>query len=276
MERGEVWRRFDAMEVRLTATTSARMLELAGLREGQRVLDVATGRGEPAIRAAHRVGEHGAVLGIDVDASVLALARARADAEGVTNLELRVADVVTEPTAVPAAAFDVALARWGLMYMTTPVTALATIRRALVHDGVLVLAVWVEPERVPFLSLPQRVLSQWRTIPPLDHDAPGMFHYADPERLRRDVETAGFHIVHAEERETAVVETDSEDELLAWVMAFGGVAAVARELSDDERQAWARALVRAVTAANADGAMRLGGVTRLVVARPSPPPSTQP
>jgi SAM-dependent methyltransferase len=269
MGHGEVWRRFDAMEARLTAPTSERMLELGGVREGQRVLDIATGRGEPAIRAAHRVGPTGSVLGIDVDASVLAMARERADAEGIANLELRVADLASAADAVATAAFDVALARWGLMFMASPVAAMTTIRRALVDDGVLVLAVWAEPERVPFMSLPRRVLSSWRALPPWDLDVPGIFYYADPERLRGDIEAAGLHVAHVEERETAVMKVDTEAELLAWVMTFAGVAPSVRALSDDERHAWEQALVRAVVDANADGAMRLGGVTRIVVCTPS-------
>jgi len=273
IERGEVWRRFDAMEARLTAATSERMLELAGVRPGQRVLDIATGRGEPAIRAAHRVGRAGSVLGVDIDPSVLSMARARAELEGIANLELRLADVASDADAVPTSAFDVALARWGLMFMSTPVAAMTTIRRALVDTGVLVLAVWAEPERVPWATVPRRVLSRWRDLPPFDCNVPGTFYYADSERLRTDVAAAGLRIDHVEERETAVMEADTEAELLAWVMAFGGVATAVHELSEHDRRAWERALVRSVTENDAEGRMRLGGVTRLVVARPSPPRS---
>jgi hypothetical protein len=49
-------RHFYAMESRLTAGVSERMLDLAGLRAGMRVLDLASGRGEPLLRAAERVG----------------------------------------------------------------------------------------------------------------------------------------------------------------------------------------------------------------------------
>ena len=61
----EFWRRYDALESRLTAGLSERMLELAGLSPGQCVLDLASGRGEPALRAAARVGPHGHVLGVE-------------------------------------------------------------------------------------------------------------------------------------------------------------------------------------------------------------------
>ena len=57
-------RRYDEMESRLTASVSERMLDLACLRPGMRVLDVASGMGEPSLRAAHRVGPSGFVLGI--------------------------------------------------------------------------------------------------------------------------------------------------------------------------------------------------------------------
>jgi ubiquinone/menaquinone biosynthesis C-methylase UbiE len=61
----DVWRAYDSMEVRLSAPLSERMLDVAGIGPGQRVLDLATGRGEPAIRAAHRVAPKGYVLGVD-------------------------------------------------------------------------------------------------------------------------------------------------------------------------------------------------------------------
>ena len=70
------------MEARLTAPLSERMLALAKLGPGMRVLDLATGRGEPAISAAHRVGPTGAVFGVDLSAAMLEIARERAAREG--------------------------------------------------------------------------------------------------------------------------------------------------------------------------------------------------
>src|SRR5690349_9538191 len=86
------WRRYDEIEARLTAPVSERMLDLAQLRPGMRVLDIASGRGEPSLRAAHRVGPSGSVLGIDRNEGVLEMARELARAQGLTNVEFRVAD----------------------------------------------------------------------------------------------------------------------------------------------------------------------------------------
>ena len=67
----DIWRRYDAIESRLTTPLSERMLDLAGLQAGMHVLDLATGRGEPALRAAARVSSQGSVLGIDLSGAML-------------------------------------------------------------------------------------------------------------------------------------------------------------------------------------------------------------
>ncbi|HEX7688176.1 MAG TPA: methyltransferase domain-containing protein, partial [Burkholderiaceae bacterium] len=108
----DAWRRYDADEARLSAHVSERMLDLAGLRAGARVLDIASGRGEPAVRAARRVAPDGVVVGTDRSDEMLAFARARAVAESVANLSLRVADGETL-AGIPDGAFDAALCRWG-------------------------------------------------------------------------------------------------------------------------------------------------------------------
>src|SRR4051812_41923769 len=150
----EVWRRYDRMEARLTAPLSERMLDLAGLVPGMRVLDLATGRGEPAIRAARRVGPRGLVLGVELSGALLQMAREQAERQGIANLDLRVGDA--ESLDLPRGQFHAATVRWGLMYMSSPVAALENARRALVAAGVLVAAFWAEPERVQYYTLPRR------------------------------------------------------------------------------------------------------------------------
>src|SRR6185295_9826743 len=135
----EIWRRYDAIESRLTAPLSERMLDLAGLQAGMHVLDLATGRGEPALRAASRVGAQGSVLGVDLSGAMLRMAREAADRDGLTNLVLREGDAESLDD-LPRNHFHAATIRWGLMYMEAPVAALSTARRALLPTGVLVAA----------------------------------------------------------------------------------------------------------------------------------------
>ena len=263
----EVWRTYDAMEVRLTAPLTERMLDLAGTRPGMRLLDLGTGRGEPAISAARRVGPSGFVLGVDVSASMLDMARQRAAREGVTNLELRVMNAEALE-GIPTAYVDATLARWGLMYMGSPVAALGGARRAMVPSGVLVAAVWAEPERVPYFSLPRRVLERHRPLPPIDFAAPGTFRFADPERLQRDFRDAGLRIEHVEEMEIPVMEAETAAELVAWVRAFG-LTRLLNDLPEQAQAHWEEELAQEAESLRKDGFVRLGGVTRIVVASSS-------
>jgi len=257
------------MEARLTAPLSARMLDLAGIAPGMRVLDLASGRGEPAIAAAHRVGPRGRVLGVDVSAEMLAMARERAEREGVDNLELRAMDAA-DVGQLQGADFDATLARWGLMYMDSPVAALKGARAAMAPGGVLAAAVWAEPERVPYSTLPRRLLQAYRPLPPVDFAAPGTFYYADPERLPGDLKRAGFVVEHTEEMELPVLEVSTADELIAWTRAFG-MNRLRDELPDDAQRAWEADMAREAELLREGGFIRLGGVTRVVVARSGEP-----
>jgi ubiquinone/menaquinone biosynthesis C-methylase UbiE len=260
----DIWRAYDSMEARLSAPLSERMLDLAGIGPGKRVLDLATGRGEPAIRAAHRVAPNGYVLGVDPAHSMLAMARERATREGVTHLELRVLDA-TRLEGVPTSYFDAALMRWGLMFVDRPVAALRAARRAMVPSSPLVIAVWAAPERAPFFALPRRVLAPYRPLPPIDPEAPGMFRYADPERLRRDLEDAGFRVVHQEEIDVPVMELETVAEVITYTRAFG-LTRLLNDLPEEAQRAWEESFAKEVEAFRDGSVIRLGGVTRVVVA----------
>lgn len=262
----EVWREYDETELRLTAPLSERMMDLARLGPGMRVLDLATGRGEPAVRVARRVAPGGMVVGVDVSKAMLRMARERADREGIANLELIGTDAETL-LGVEATRFDATVVRWGLMYLDSPVAALKSARRAMVSAGILVAAVWAEPERVPYYTLPRFVLERYRALPPADPEAPGTFRYADLGRLQRDFAAAGFTIEHIEEIDVEVMEAATDAELVAWTRAFG-LTQLLNNLPAETQQAWEADLVRIAEPLRVDGYVRLGGVTRIVVASP--------
>jgi len=259
------WRRYDEAEQRLSAHVSERMLDLAGVRQGSRVLDIATGRGEPAVRAAARVAPGGGVIGTDISADMLDFARARAAAAGVT-LDLRVTDGETL-AAVTERDFDAALCRWGIMFFAQPRASLAAIRQRLRPGAPFVAAVWGAPAQVSWWALPREVLARHARLPPLDLAQPGPFRHAAPETLRADLAAAGFELEHEEDLGTAVMETATIEGVIDWCLAFGLACLLADQPAavDD---AWRRDMAEAAQRhRDADGMFRLGGVTRLVVAR---------
>jgi len=262
----EAWQRYDDDEQRLSAHISERMLDLAEVRPGSRVLDIATGRGEPAVRAAARAAPDGFVLGTDISDAMLDFARARAAAKSVTNLRLHVTDGETL-AGVPEQAFDAALCRWGLMFFNRPRQALESVRRCLRPGGKIVAALWAAPEQVSWCALPRAVLARHVELPAIDGAAPGPFRYAAAETFRADLTGAGFSVDHEEELTTSLMEAATPDGLVEWCLAFG----FARMLVDQPESvstAWRRdMLAEAERYRDADGMYRLGGVTRLVVGR---------
>ena len=94
---------------------SARLIEAAGIKEGQSVLDVATGTGLVAVEAARRVGSSGRVVGIDISPRMLAQARRKIDALGLQNIELREGDACAAEW--PEDGFDLILCSAALVFM---------------------------------------------------------------------------------------------------------------------------------------------------------------
>lgn len=265
-ERVAIVRRYHDMESRLTAPVSERMLDLAQLRPGMRVLDVASGMGEPSLRAAHRVGPSGFVLGTDLVDGMLEVARDTARAQGLSNIEFRAADA--ETLELPEQSFDVATVRWGLMTMPRPERALERIWRALRPSGLLVFSCWGGPEQVEYASLPRRTMARFRPLPPVEPDAPGVFRFADPEQLRPMLTRSGFAMEHVESMHIPVMEAADGAEVVRWIRGFGGpVAKLAQELPLEEQQAWEEEVIRECEPYRTGDKILLGGVTWLAVAR---------
>lgn len=254
------------MESRLTAAVSERMLDLAGLRPGMRVLDVASGMGEPSLRAAQRVGPSGFVLGTDLVDGMLEVAREQARALALSNVEFRAGDA--ETLELPQQSFDAATVRWALMYMPRPERALEQIWRALRPSGLLVCATWGGPEQVEYASLPRRTMARFRPLPVVEPDAPSVFRFADPERFGALLTRGGFTVEHVESMHIPVMEAADGAGVVRWIRGFGGpVAKLAQELTPEEQRAWEEEVIRECEHYRTGGKVQLGGATWLVVAR---------
>jgi len=152
---------------RLTDQVTGYLFEVLALRPGERVLDVGCGGGKTSIEAARAVGAEGSVVGADVSAPLNRLARQRAEAAGVGNVEFQVVDVQVDP--VEGAPFGVAMSQFGVMFFDEPVTAFANIRAHLEPGARLAFACWQSAERNPWFF--STAIAEFLPAPP--EPAPG-------------------------------------------------------------------------------------------------------
>jgi SAM-dependent methyltransferase len=186
--------RYDAM----TRAFGDVMLDAAELSPGQRVLDVGCGNGATTLDAAHRVQPRGEVVGVDLSPPMLALARQRAAAVALDNLDFLEADAQVHQFG--EGAFDVVVSRNGLMFFDDPDAAFANLARALRPRGRLAFVAWQGLERSEWISVPGVAAAPHVGIPEgIEPNAPGPFGLADPDRTRGILERAGFVDIGLEE-----------------------------------------------------------------------------
>lgn len=175
---------------------SERLIELAGLEPGYRVLDIATGIGEPALSAARAVAPSGEVVATDQAADMLAIAGKRARAAELDNISFQQMD--GELLYEVEGHFDAVLCRWGLMFFPMLDLALRNIQQCLDNGGRLAAAVWSTPDRVPSISLSMNVVRELLDVDPPPPGTPHPFALADREALQQAFLAAGFSNVKCE------------------------------------------------------------------------------
>ena len=190
------WRRSGVARTQVLAPLTERMLDLAGVGVGYRVLDVAAGTGEQTLAAARRVGPTGAVLATDIAVQMLALAAEAAAQAGLRNVETRVLDA--RDLDLEPGSFDAAISRLALMLLPERALALAGIHRALKPGKKFVALVMATAGECPFIALPMGIAARRGWTPQAPFGDPGMFALGDPAVLEAAYRDAGFREVAVE------------------------------------------------------------------------------
>lgn len=174
----------------LAGATDA-MLEMAGVRPGARVLDVAAGAGEQTLTIAERVGPSGFVLATDLSPAIVALAQANAQRAGHRHVRVQVAD--GEQLGVEASSFDAAVSRLGVMFFPNPLQGLVEMRNALRPGGGVCTMVFAGPERNPCITILMSTALKHAGLPPRDPYPPGgLLSLGQPGLVDRLFTQAGF------------------------------------------------------------------------------------
>jgi SAM-dependent methyltransferase len=251
------WRRHDKRLHESTAPITEQLIAKLRLQPGHHVLDIACGTGQPAIPIARLVGPTGGVTAFDFAPDMLAFAREKAAAEGLTNIDFRVSD--GEAVDVPDNSYDAVATRFGLMFMPDPAGCLARAWRALKPGGRLSAVVWAGPDRNGWAAMPMGIIRRRLNLDPPPPGTPGLFALGDPARLRQVVESAGFKNVQVEPVEAVMVDFDSGRDYWQYTLDLAGpIASLYGSMPADEQAATAAEVTKA--AEGTDGRVRLTGV----------------
>lgn len=165
------------------------LIEEAQIREGDHVLDIAGGTGEPSLTIAEAVGSQGAVVCTDVEAGMVAAARREAEKRGVTNIKFQ--QSAAESLAFKVNSFDVVVSRLGAMFFADVAAAISETLRVTKPNGRISFAVWHNRDFNPFFHAVTSAMARYVEYPPEDPNAPGGFRFSDSGKLAGILEKCG-------------------------------------------------------------------------------------
>ena len=192
-ERADVWHRGKARRQETTGAATQMMIDLANIRVGDRVLEVAAGTGDLSMIVARRVGPNGHVLATDISASMLNRAAQAAREAGLTNVETRVMNA--ENLELDASSFDAVMCRSALMLFPHPLKALTLMQRVVKPEGRVAVTVHSTPESNPYHGLPLAIVRRVGNMATPPPEQPGMFALAGPGVLEETFRKSGLHDV---------------------------------------------------------------------------------
>jgi SAM-dependent methyltransferase len=251
----------ELLELQL-APLGRRALQVLAPKSGESVLDIGCGGGTTSLDLARAVAPDGTVVGVDLSAAVLAFAQR--DAEGYERVRFVQGDAQVYP--FEPASFDAAYSRFGVMFFADPIAAFVNVRRSLLPGGRLAFVCWRALEENPLDILPLRAASAHLPPQPAhDPDAPGPFAFANPDRVRDILKSAGFGEIVITAHDEQVGSGDL-DAMLAVCSRVGALGKILRE-NPEHRSAALPAVRSALAAYDGPDGVKLTAATWVVTAR---------
>jgi SAM-dependent methyltransferase len=229
---GQRWAQHQVALDRALRPFGEAVLVRVSVRAGERVLDVGCGCGDTTLALGALVKATGAVCGVDVSATLLERARARA--AGLGQLRFLEADAAVHRFEAP---FDLVFSRFGVMFFADPTAAFANLRKALSARGRLGFVCWRTFRENPWASVPVEVVRSVLTNAPgiSDDDGPGPYAFADRDKVEGMLVNAGFRDIELERFDAELVlSTTGLDDAVVFAISAGPAA---RLLVDAPREA---------------------------------------
>jgi SAM-dependent methyltransferase len=259
------WRKWSELIDAAASAISQRLVELADVKPGDRVLDVAAGYGEPSLTAAKAAGPDGSVVATDISAEMLSYGRERAAATALDNIEFVESDASSLD--YPEGSFDAAVSRWGIIFEPDAEGAAARVRSFLKPGGRFAISSWGSPDRVPFLAIPMKTVMEKLQVPPPPPGTPGPLSRPTPEALGGLLEAGGFSDVEVEEA-NVTIGLESAEQFTTFVREIAPpiTAMMSSHPKEVQAEAWA-AITDAVRQTAGDGEVTFANLVLMAAGR---------
>jgi SAM-dependent methyltransferase len=233
----EAWYRWSSTLNQWLGDATEKMLDMAGVKSGDHVLDIAAGAGEQSITVAKRVGSSGYVLATDISSNILEYAKQMAQQAGISNIETKIMD--GENLTLQDETFDAVVSRVGLIYFPDQQKALKEMLRVLKRGGKVAAIVYSTPEKNKFFSLPVSIIRSRAKLPPPLPGQPGPFSLGAEGIIEKAFTQAGFINVRSE-RVDSPLQLSSASECVRFEKeSFGALHQMMSSLSDsDKKSVW--------------------------------------
>jgi len=201
-----------------------KLLEMANLQRGEKLIDIACGTGLVSFPAAEKVGPNGFVLGTDISDGMVKICTETAEERNLNNIQFKRMDA--EALDVPGEEYHLALCALGLMYVPDPIKALKEMHRVIKPGARAVAAVWGQRDHCGWAEIFEIVDKRVAT-----EVCPMFFNLGNGDVLKRSFEMAGFSNVRVEKLNT-VLNYNSDEEAYGAAFAGGPVALAYHKFSD--------------------------------------------
>ena len=208
------------------------LADAAAALPARSVLDVGCGTGAVTRAIARRLGAHAHCTGIDISARMIAVARDRAEREGI-RAGFMCADAQTHAFARDR--FDLVVSRFGVMFFDDPVRAFANLRRATRANAQLRFVAWRSAADNPFMTTAERVAAPLLpNLPARQPGAPGQFAFGDRQRIASVLSDSGWIDVEIEPLDIACALP--EPALRDYIARLGPVGLALQQVDDATRR----------------------------------------
>jgi ubiquinone/menaquinone biosynthesis C-methylase UbiE len=223
------WKKWDPVTMEFLQPMKEAIISYLQPKDGQKILDIAAGTGEPALSIAASI-KGGCVTITDISEEMLNIANEKAKTKNISNIETVLCDATKLP--FDNSSFDAVSCRFGFMFFPDMQLAANEIWRVLKPGGRFATTVWNFPEKNFWVTAIMGTIMRLMDIPPPPPEEPGMFRCCKPGRMRHILEEAGFRKI--EEKEVlSTLKTKSVDEYWEMMTEIGASVVAALSQADD-------------------------------------------